>query len=163
MNEPRYWIAVASRDHVDAAVAGGYIEVNYGKAGPLERMRPGDRIAFYSPRTTAEGEPLQAFTALGEVVDAPLFQASAAHQPFRRAVRWEGITPAPVRPLLERLSFVRNKQNWGTAFRWGFLRVGREDFACIAAAMDCALSDEAHAAILATTSSASEAGISAPG
>jgi hypothetical protein len=146
MNDTRYWIAVAALDHVEAAVAGGYIEVNYGKAGPLERMRPGDRVAFYSPRTCApEGEPLQAFTALGEVIDAPLFQAAAAHQPFRRAVRWRGVTPAPVRPMLEAFEFVRNKRHWGAAFRFGYLRVGHDDFARIAAAMECPLDDDAGA------------------
>jgi len=113
-HEPRYWIAVASLDKVEAAVAGGYVEVSHGKAGPLERMRPGDRVAFYSPRTRSSGgEALQSFTALGEVVDAPLFQAAAAHQPFRRAVRWQGVTPAPVRPMLEALEFIRNKRHLG--------------------------------------------------
>jgi hypothetical protein len=146
MNELRCWIAVASRDHVEAAVAGGYIEVNHGKAGPLERMRPGDRVAFYSPRTgAAQGEVLQAFTALGHVADAPLFQAAAAHQPFRRAVRWEGTSPAPVRPMLEHLEFVRNKRHWGAAFRFGYLRVGRDDFARIAAAMGRPLEEDATA------------------
>lgn len=144
MNERRYWIAVASQDHVDAAVGGGFVEVNHGKAGPLERMRPGDRVAFYSPRTTyPDGEALQAFTALGEVVDGRLFQAPAPHQPFRRAVRWQSVTAAPIRPLLERLAFVRGRRHWGAAFRFGYLRVGREDFACIATAMACALEDDA--------------------
>jgi len=145
-HEPRYWIAVASLDEVEAAVTGGYVEVSHGKAGPLERMRPGDRVAFYSPRTRSSGgEALQSFTALGEVVDAPLFQTAAAHQPFRRAVRWQGVTPAPVRPMLEALEFIRNKRHWGAAFRFGYLRVGRGDFARIAAAMECALEDEVAA------------------
>ena len=163
MNEPRYWIAVAPLDHVQAAVAGGYLEVGYGRAGPLERMRPGDRVAFYSPRATAEGEPLQAFTALGEVSDAPLFQAPAAHQPFRRAARWQAVTPAPVRPLLERLAFVRNKQHWGAAFRFGFVRVGRDDFTCITAAMQSSPENEAPQADARPASVASETTIAAPG
>lgn len=50
-----------------------------------------------------------------------------------------------MRPLLERLAFVRNKRHWGAAFRFGYLRVGREDFACIAAAMECPLQDEVPA------------------
>lgn len=147
MNEPRYWIAVAAQDHVEIAVMGGFVEVNHGKAGPLERMRAGDGIAFYSPRSSyPDGPPLQAFTALGWVADAPLFQAATGHQPFRRAVRWENVVPAPVRPLLDRLGFVRNRQHWGAAFRFGYLRVNREDFACIAVAMECPLEDNCGAA-----------------
>ena len=37
--------------------------------------------------------------------------------------------------MLESLSFIRSKEHWGAAFRFGFLRVPEEDFARIAAAM----------------------------
>ena len=43
---PSYWIGVVAKDHVDLSVAGGYMQVNGGKAGPLERMRAGDGFAF---------------------------------------------------------------------------------------------------------------------
>ena len=42
---------------------------------------------------------------------------------------------APIKPLIERLSFIRSKTHWGAAFRFGFLRVPEADFARIAAAM----------------------------
>jgi hypothetical protein len=42
MNPRHCWIGVAAKDHVDMGVAGGFIQVNHGKAGPLERMRAGD-------------------------------------------------------------------------------------------------------------------------
>src|SRR5690242_20031893 len=133
---PRCWIVVVSRAAVDAAVAGGYVEVSHGKAGPLERMRAGDALACYSPRATDDGgASVQAFTALGRVADAPLYQATHQHQPFRRAVDWLDATPAPVRPLIDALGFIRNKTHWGTAFRFGYLRVPPDDFARIAAAM----------------------------
>ena len=38
MNERRYWTGVAAQDRVEAAVAQGFVELNYGKAGPL-RMK----------------------------------------------------------------------------------------------------------------------------
>jgi hypothetical protein len=134
--DPRCWVVVASRAAVDAAVAGGYVEVSHGKAGPLERMRAGDALACYSPRATDDGgASVQAFTALGRVAAAPLYQAAHQHQPFRRAVEWVEATPAPVRPLIDALGFIRNKTHWGTAFRFGYLRVPPEDFALIASAM----------------------------
>jgi hypothetical protein len=143
----RCWIVVMPQDAIAAAVAGGYVEVNHGKAGPLERMRPHDGIACYSPRASdRRGQPLQAFTALGRVDDAPMTQLPLEHQPFRRAVGWLAATPASVRPLIASLGFIRNKAHWGTAFRFGYLRVPPGDFALIAAAMQCPWSEPAQAA-----------------
>lgn len=136
--DTRFWIVVAAQDHVDAAVAGAYVEVVYGKAGPLERMRPGDGVVWYSPRTRhPDGDVLQAFTALGRVADGPIYQRPDLHQPFRRAAHWYPVVPAPIRPLLAELAFIRNKASWGAVFRYGFLRVPRDDFARIAHALGC--------------------------
>jgi hypothetical protein len=147
MGNVQYWIAVASRDHVEASVAGGYVEINHGKSRPLERMRPGDAIACYSPRASwPDGARLQSFTAVGRVTAAPITQAPAGHQPFRRQVAWLPCTPAPIRPLLEELTFVHNLEHWGAAFRFGFLRVPREDFLRIAGAMACRFDSDANAA-----------------
>lgn len=138
----RFWIAVAAQDHVDAAVAGAYIEVNYGKAGPLERMHPGDGVAWYSPRARhPDGEVLQTFTALGRIADAPIYQRPDLHQPFRRTAQWFPVVAAPIRPLLPELGFIRNKASWGAVFRYGFLRVPRDDFARIAHALGCPFED----------------------
>jgi len=135
--EPRnYWIGVVSKSHVDLGVAGGFTQLNHGKAGPLERMRPGDGLVYYSPRTDyPDGEPLQAFTAIGRVATGEIFQADGDMQPFRRGIQYLPASPAPIRPLLPDLSFIRSKEHWGAAFRFGFLRVPEEDFARIAKAM----------------------------
>ena len=52
-----------------------------------------------------------------------------------RRVDWEAVTPAPVRPLLDALSFVTDKRGWGMAFRRGLFRVPAADFAVIEAAL----------------------------
>ena len=76
MSPRQFWIGVVSKDHVDRATAGGFAQVNHGKAGPLERMRAGDGFAFYSPRTSyPDGKPLQAFTAIGRVRTGAVYQA----------------------------------------------------------------------------------------
>jgi hypothetical protein len=138
MNARNYWIGVVAKDHAALGVAGGFTQVNHGKAGPLERMRAGDGFAFYSPRTThPDGPPLQAFTAIGRVRDGRVYQADAGggFRPFRLDVDYLRATEAPVRPLIDGLTFIRSKAHWGAAFRFGFLRVPEEDFARIAAAM----------------------------
>ena len=140
--EPRaprgYWVGVTSVDHVERARAGGFVQINHGKAAPLERMRVGDGFAFYSPRSAyPDGEVVQAFTAMAVVSGAAIEQADmgGGFLPFRRAVRFLDTHAAPVRPLVDTLSFIRSKTHWGAAFRFGFLRVPEEDFARIAAAM----------------------------
>ena len=138
MSTRTYWIGVVSKDHVDLGVAGGFMQVNHGKAGPLERMHTGDGFAFYSPRTTyPDGELLQAFTAIGRVGVGPIYEVppvEPAHA-FRRDAAWLAATPAPIKPLLPELAFIRNKEHWGAALRFGVVRVSRDDFAAIARAM----------------------------
>ena len=131
-------MAVVSRDHVRKAVEGGFFQSNHGKEVPLKRIARGDRVLFYSPREKmTSGEPIQAFTAIGEVIDDEPYQAvqSDAFKPFRRHVRYEDGHDAGIRPLLEALSFSRGKSNWGQVLRRGLFEIEAEDYAVIAAAM----------------------------
>jgi hypothetical protein len=137
MTTRSYWIGVVSRSHVEHGVAGGFAQFNHGKAGPLERMQPGDGFVYYSPRADfPDGPPVQAFTAIGRVASGPIFQAQADDAMlFRREVQYLPAAEAPIKPLIDDLSFIRSKQHWGAAFRFGFLRVPEKDFARIASAM----------------------------
>jgi len=134
---PRFWIGVAAQDKVELAIAGAYVQLNRGRAGPLERMRAGDGFAWYSPRVTSpRGMPLQAFTALGRVRDGGNYHVDTVDGlgAFRPGIEYLQAQPAPIRPLLDQLSFIRSKLHPGAAFRFGFLRVPANDFASIAAA-----------------------------
>ena len=132
----QYWIVVVARDAAVAGAAEGYLQLGSGKAGPLERMHGGDGFVLYSPRTSAAGEVLQAFTAIGRVRDTPIeIGGSGPGGPFRRAAEFMPAGTAPIRPLLPALSFIRNKVQWGAAFRFGAVRVPEDDFARIAQAM----------------------------
>jgi hypothetical protein len=134
----RFWIGVASRDHVMRGVAGGFCQLGHGKAAPVKRLAPGDSIAYYSPRTAlAGGEPVQAFTAIGQVKPGEPYQADmgGGFHPIRRDVDYLTALAAPIRPLLDRLSFTRGNPSWGYAFRRGSFAVSAEDFGVIAEAM----------------------------
>jgi EVE domain-containing protein len=138
MSARSYWIGVVSKAHAYAAIGGGYVELNHGKAAPLERMREGDGVALYSPRTSdPDGERVQAFTAIGRVTGSAIVQAhtSDGFSPFRRSVHYWPANDAPIKPLIEPLSFIRSKLHWGAPFRFGFIRVSESDFAQIARAM----------------------------
>jgi hypothetical protein len=133
-----YWIGVASREHVRRGLAGGFCQLSHGKAAPLRRLKPGDRIVYYSPRERMdEGEPLQAFTAIGEVgAGEPYpFDMGGGFVPYRRAVRFYRASDAPIRPLLPILSFSRGRPNWGMLLRRGLFAIEKADYEIIAKAM----------------------------
>lgn len=134
----RYWLLVAAHDHVQRGVEGGFCQANHGKPTNLRRMRRGDGVVFYSGKETMEGKtPLQAFTAIGRVADDEPYQVSVTpdFEPFRRNVTFAESHAIPIAPLLDALSFIPNKTNWGITFRFGFLEVPEVDFNRIAAQM----------------------------
>jgi EVE domain len=140
MQDARHFLAVATAEAVGRAVAGGYVEINGGKAGPLERMRVGDALVYYSsPRERDGGVPLQAFTALAWTTGQSIYRAGIpdGDGPFRRAARYAPASPAPIRPLIDSLDFIRNKSHWGAALRFGFLALPAADFARVAEALGC--------------------------
>ena len=133
-----HWVAVASAEHVAIGRAGGFIQVGHGKGAPLKRLHAGDRIACYSPvRVFGSKEACQAFTGIGTLRDERIYQGLMADgfEPFRRDVDWWPADEAPIRPLLDALSFTRGQSNWGYALRFGLLKVTADDMDRIAQAM----------------------------
>jgi hypothetical protein len=138
MNSPKNWITVASADHVAIGRAGGFIQVGHGKRAPLLRIHPGDRVAIYSPaQQLGAREPLQAFTALGVVLDGEPYEADMGNGfvPFRRDVCFSPAESAPIRPLLDALSFAQPRASWGAKFRYGLFSIDDADMGLIADAM----------------------------
>jgi hypothetical protein len=133
-----YWINTVSREHVQRGVAGGFTQANHGKPWMLKRMARGDWIVFYSPKTDyPEGEPLQAFTAIGQVADDEAYQVEMApdFEPWRRDVEFLPCIETPIRPLLERLDFIQDTKRWGYKFRFGVFQIDEHDFDVIRSAM----------------------------
>lgn len=138
MSTPRFWLIVASNDHVQRGAAGGFIQACHGKAAPLRRMKPGDYFVYYSGKMRmGQPEPCQRFTALGRVVGEPVypFQMAPDFCPFRRDVEYLPVQEASILPLIDRLAFIPNKKSWGYPFRFGFLELPESDFREIATSM----------------------------
>ena len=132
------WINTISRDHVQLGVAGGFTQAGHGKATGLKRLEAGDRLVFYSPRTSLhDGEPLKAFTALGRVADDEPYQVEVApdFKPWRRNVEFDASIEVPIGPLIDELSFIKNKRSWGYVFRFGLFEIPLTDFKLIKQAM----------------------------
>jgi EVE domain len=140
MPNRNHWLGVVSRSHVQIGVTGGFIQLNHGKKTPLQKFRAGDGLVVYSPRTEyPDGELLQSFTAIGTIVSGDVYQVEMAtdFKPYRADVRFSPCKEVPIKPLIERLSFIKNKTHWGAAFRFGQLKIPANDFALIAEAMGC--------------------------
>ena len=84
-----------------------------------------------------EGDPVQAFTAIGEVAEGEpqSFDIGGGFVPYRRAVRFYVSSNAAIRPLLPLLSFTRGRANWGMVFRRGSFAIDKTDYEIIAEAM----------------------------
>lgn len=134
----RYWLAVASAEHVRKGKALGFMQVNHGKAAPLRRVRQGDGIIYYSP-TTRLGvkDGLRTFTAIGTVRAGEPYRGDMGNgfQPFRRDVDWEDCGEAPIAPLLPELDLAAGKANWGYRLRFGLVELTANDFRAIRRAM----------------------------
>ena len=151
---PRYWLLVASRDHVRNAIEGGFCQANHGKRAPMERMKKGDGVVFYSGRETLvrnekggqKGEICQRFTGIGRVSGEEVWQVRQVmggkdhFEPWRRSVEFsamdgEGTRDVDIKPLIERLEFIRDKKHWGASLRFGFLKIGEGDWEVVEKAM----------------------------
>ena len=137
----RFWIGVASRDHANVAVQGAFIQLNHGQQAPVRRLKAGDGLIMYSPRTAyPDGEPLQAFTAVGTVVTGDVYQVEVTpdFRPHRVDVQFAPSREAQIKPLIGDLSFIKSKSHWGAALRFGLVEVPRSDFGLIAERMAAA-------------------------
>jgi hypothetical protein len=138
-SDSRYWCAVACREHVKLAVSGGFAQACHGKRGPLARMRARDGIVYYSPTFQMNGkQKCQAFTSIGFVKDEKLysFQMAPGFIPFRRDIEYWDAVDAPIKPLLQHLSFTRDRRNWGYSLRSGHFEITRQDFIQILSQMN---------------------------
>src|SRR6478735_5565139 len=108
--EPNCWIGVVSRTHVMIGVEGGFVQLNHGKKAPVQRLKAGDMLAVYSPRESyPDGPVLQAFTAIGTIKSGEVYQVemSPEFKPYRVDVEFSSSEEAPIKPLIEQLSFIR--------------------------------------------------------
>jgi hypothetical protein len=134
----KYWLAIASTDHVQRGRAEGFMQVCHGKSAPLRRLKRGDGVIYYSPATTMGGKDrLQSFTAQGVISNDAVYQVDMGQGflPYRRNVQWSGTMIIPIRPLLDKLELTRGKSSWAYPFRFGLLELSEHDFKMITEAM----------------------------
>ncbi|PIE78957.1 MAG: EVE domain-containing protein [Candidatus Delongbacteria bacterium] len=132
--ETKYWIIVASKEHVKNGVKGGFAQACHGKATPLKKMKNGDYIVYYSSKLYFnKNDKCQEFTAIGRVKNDKVysFQISPEFCPFRIDIEFFKARDISILPLIDDLQFIENKQKWGYPFRWGTLQINEHDFKLI--------------------------------
>jgi hypothetical protein len=142
----KYWILVASKNHVMRGVYEGIVQACHGKAYPLKKMNIGDGIIYYSPKLEFEkNNPCQEFTALGLVSGDEVYSYDMGNCfiPYRRNVSYMKAKPTPIKTLIDKLEFITDKKHWGYKFRFGAFEILKSDFQLIAYHMNAELIDEA--------------------
>ncbi|MFM6990222.1 MAG: EVE domain-containing protein [Rhodoferax sp.] len=141
MSARKNWIAVACAAHARRGCAvpeQGYMQVCHGKRAPLQRVAPGDRVAYYSPTVSMGGKDrLQAFVSIGLVQSGQPyeFNMGGGFVPYRRDIAYVPAQEVSILPLLDDLEFVEDRSRWGYKFRFGLFTISDHDMALIAAAM----------------------------
>jgi hypothetical protein len=135
----RYFVAVVPKIGVERCLAGGFAMFAHGRHDAMMRTNAGDWLAYYSPRTILKGgEEVRAFTAIGKFTEREPYEAETmpGRVAWRRDIAFERrAREADVYPLLDALSFIKDREHWGLFFHRSLFSVPREDFEKIAAAM----------------------------
>lgn len=129
--ETKYWIIVASKEHVKTGVQGGFAQACHGKSTPLKKMKQGDYVIYYSGKEYLnKKDKCQEFTAIGQVKSNDIYQFEMTPEfcPFRMDIDFLKSNDISILPLIDELEFILNKQKWGYPFRWGTLQINKQDF-----------------------------------
>jgi len=125
-SKTKYWVIVASKEHVKNGIKGGFAQACHGKATPLRKMSKDDYIIYYSSKEFfTKKDKCQEFTAIGKVKNDNIYQfeMSPSFYPFRLDIEFLKSKDISILPLINDLDFIPNKQKWGYPFRWGILQI----------------------------------------
>ncbi|MEO6220285.1 MAG: EVE domain-containing protein [Ginsengibacter sp.] len=135
----KYFVIGASKDHVLKGVKGSFAQAGHGRKDNISRVSKGDCIVYYSSKDKFEnGKQLQKFTAIGKISDDEVYQAKINNtfKPYRRKVNYYKSKDSEIRPLIDNLSFIKNKKSWGFYLISGFREISKDDFDLIHHAME---------------------------
>ncbi|MGC6768644.1 EVE domain-containing protein [Enterococcus sp. LJL51] len=124
----RYWLGVASKEHVEIGVAGGFSQLCHGKQAPLNRMKEGDWLIYYAPKESLKrNEPCQKFIAVGTIKAGCAYQVEMKPNffPFRKNVSY---LPNPYPVSLQAVSDYPLWSEYRSKLRFGHLEIPQELF-----------------------------------
>ena len=134
----KYFLICASKDHVLQGVKQGIAQAGHGSKDFMSKLSKGDWIVYYSSKEKFEkGKAYQKFTAIGQIMEDEPYQPDTQNKfkPYRRNVDYKICHETEIHPLIENLSFIKNKNHWGFYLISGFREIPSEDFEVIKKAM----------------------------
>ena len=139
----KFWIGVASKDHVAIGVKLGICQFCHGKFAPCSKLSKGDFVVYYSSKISIYKPDLyQKFTAIGKIIDNEPYQVFVKENlaQYRRNIEYFQSKHIEIKPLIHKLRFIKNKTHWGCHFRYGFFEIDELSFDVIKTQMintDC--------------------------
>lgn len=114
-----------------------------GQAAPDATRNPFDRPVVPAVPPGGQAPPADAWGGAANSLPSDTLLTLSRYRssnflgsaPYRRKIKYQKATAVDVCPLIERLSFVKNKSRWGMAFRFGVLEISESDFTVLAKRM----------------------------
>jgi len=129
-----YWICVTNEENWEVVKAKGIWGVSERRKRELMSVRPGDLLVFYVTPKRIGG----VFRVISEpyIDREPIFiPVKSRDEVFEYRVRVEPVLlpkePIDFTPLVEKLSFIKNKKYWTAPLRRAMLKISREDYEVI--------------------------------
>ncbi|WP_086348115.1 EVE domain-containing protein [Candidatus Enterococcus clewellii] len=127
-----YWIGVASKEHVEIGIVGGFAQLCHGKGAPLNRMKAGDWLIYYAPKKKLKtNERYQKFMAVGQVLTGEAYPVEMfpGFIPYRKNIAFLDVTC----PLsLDSINRFPIWQEYRSKLRFGHFEIPEELFELIA-------------------------------
>ncbi len=132
----RFWIGVAVAEHIRIGAEEGFCAFAHGNHKAVGKLSLGDRFLYYATKEHFEngqstGQAVQAFLASGEVTGDVRADEREGYPAFVRNAKYDPLFNVPVKPLINRLSFIKNPQYWGMAFRRSLFEISESDYRII--------------------------------
>lgn len=135
-SDKKYWLVVASVEHVNQSIKEGYCQLVNGKEVPLRKMKKGDGLIYYSSTISLKNKTaVKAFTAIGFIADDVIYTYDMTNYfyPHRRKVNFlKNSQKVAIEELQLFLQFVDNNLRYSYKFRQGHLEITEFDFKLIA-------------------------------
>ncbi|MBC8228498.1 EVE domain-containing protein [bacterium] len=142
---PNYWILCISEDNFEISIKHQMIGMGERRKRVIEQMEIGDLIAFYIPKKNIDSPPMnkvhqvRCFKGIAKIT-GPAFESNDVIWkvrgsdifPYRRKVEFLNTEMnVPIKPLINKFSFVKNTAYWGIAFQKGYTQITEQDFELI--------------------------------
>lgn len=139
------WIYVYTKKQADECIKFGFLQATSRKKSFLQKLSLGDEVILYcGSEDIGKKSSIQSFLAIGKVTENSLYEffpdfvsfkkdgevfMKKTQEPFFR-IKMEFYLQAEVKikPIIEDLEFIKNKEKWGVTFLNYQIQISEKDF-----------------------------------